>query len=443
MEVAMTYRTGWVRQSRDADADAGAELGGNVGADVGGWAGLRAWGAVGIAVAAAACGPASADDGTGWRSERITENGTEVVRTLGGSVWQGEAELVEELVIGVLEGEEEHMFGRISQIAPDGRGGVYVFDGQVPALRHYDAQGRYTRTLGREGSGPGEYRDAALGLAVLADGTVLLRDPRNGRFTLYDPSGAPVDHWPLADGLFTARAVYVDTAGHVYARIMTGPIERDAPWPIGLLRLSPSGEVLDTIPSPPFPGEPTGPGGFFSPSKLWDLHPHGYIVVGVGDRYALELRKPEGTLRIEKAGERIPVHPEERAEREAVQEHLARTRGQTMTAMPAAVSRVKPFFRGIYAGEDGTIWVHVHQEGVRRDPPPAAPPPAPDAPPPLLWNEPIVFDVFEPDGTYLGQLRVPPRTTLLTYSVGEVWATRRGEFDEAYLVRMRVVAERE
>lgn len=396
-----------------------------------------------ITLIVAGCAPSSPDDASDWRSERTTEDGVEVVRTLGGSVWQGGAELVEELSIGVLEGEEEYMFGRIGPIAPDGAGGVYVFDGQVPALRHYDAQGRYTRTLGREGSGPGEYRDVALGMVVLADGTVLLQDPRNGRFNVYDRSGAAVDHWPLASGLFTSRATFADTSGHVYAKIMTAPIEPDAPWPIGLLRHSPSGEVLDTIPSPAFPGEPTGAGGTFSPSKSWDLHPHGYMVVGVSDRYALELRRPEGTLRIERAGERLPVHPEERAEREALQEHMIRTRGQTMTATPPSVPRVKPFFKGVYAGEDGTIWLHVHQDAVRRDPPAGASEAPPDAPPPILWSEPNVFDVFESDGTYLGEVRVPPRTNLLTYSREQVWATRRGEFDELYLVRMQVVGERE
>jgi hypothetical protein len=235
--------------------------------------------------------------------------------------------------------------------------------------------------------------------------------------------------------------MYVDTAGHVYARILAGAREPDAPWPIGLVRLSPSGEVLDTIPSPPFAGEPTGTGGTFMPSKHWDLHPHGYMVVGVSDRYAVELRKPKGTLRIEKAGERLPVHPEERAERQAVQDHLVRTQGQSMTAELAPVPRVKPFFRAIYSGEDGTIWVHVHQDAVRRDPPADAPERPPDAPPPVLWSEPIVFDVFEPDGTCLGEVRVPPRTTLLTYSREQVWAIRRGELDELYLVRMRLVAE--
>ncbi len=390
-------------------------------------------------LSATGCREQAAPGGDQWEVERFIENGIEVVRTLQGSTWGEAAELVEEIRIGVLDGQEEYMFGRIQEVAPDGEGGVYVFDGQVPALRHYDAEGRYLRTLGGEGAGPGEYYDAALGLALLPDGRLLLRDPRNGRFTLYDRDGVAVEHWPLASGLFTSRATAVDTAGHVYARILTDPIEPGQPWPIGLLHLDNEGQVIDTILSPSIDGEPSGATGTFSPAKRWDLHPHGYLVVGVSDRYAIELRRPEGTLRIEKRAGRVAVHPEERAQHEARRQHMIRTQGESLAAEPPPIPRQKPFFRNIYAGEDGSIWVHRHEEATLREPDPDRPEPDPNAPPPLDWIEPTVFDVFEPDGTYLGRVTVPPRTSLRTFSTDVVWATRQGEFDELYLVRLRVV----
>ena len=140
---------------------------------------------------------------------------------------------MEELAIGVLEGPEELMFGAISEMAVDAEGGIYVFDRQVPALRYFDATGRYVRTLGGEGSGPGEYRDVCLGLAVRSDGRVLMRDPRNARINVYDPDGSPADHWPVASGLFTGQAMTVDTADHVYLKILSEWPEQNKPWKIG------------------------------------------------------------------------------------------------------------------------------------------------------------------------------------------------------------------
>ncbi len=391
-----------------------------------------------ILLVAAGCSQSEAGLETALRAERTTAEGVEQVRTLSGSVWQGSAELVEELAFGVVEGNQVFMFGRISQIAPDGRGGAYVFDMQVPVLRHFDSTGWHTRTIGRAGSGPGEYLNDAMGLAVLRDGRIVLLDPRNARFNVYSSDGTLLDHWPRPSGLFTNRAMYVDTADHIYTRVAAGLMQPGEPMPpIGLMRLSPRGEILDTILAPSFPEEPTGMAGLMAPTKIWDFHRDGYPIVGVSDRYIIELRKPEGTVRIEKTGERIAVRPEEKTEHEALAAQFANRPGVRSLPMQP-LPNVKPFFRAIYAGEDGTIWVRLHREAIRRDPPPGGAT-EPNAPPQRLWIEPTVFDVFESDGTYLGEVRVPQGTTLYTYSRDRVWATREGEQGEILVTRLRLV----
>ena len=92
--------------------------------------------AIGCLCVMSAC--AGSDRGT-LTEERITRGDTTIVRSHGGSVWDSVA-LVEELRIGVLQGDEEEMFGNVQVIAPDRHGGVYVFDGAVPALRHCAAR---------------------------------------------------------------------------------------------------------------------------------------------------------------------------------------------------------------------------------------------------------------------------------------------------------------
>ena len=49
-----------------------------------------------------------------------------------------------------------------------------------------------------------------------------------------------------------------------------------------------------------------------------------------------------------------------------------------------------------------------------------------------------MFDVFEPDGAYLGEVRVPPRTNPLVFQRDRVWGLQSGEFGETYVVRFRL-----
>jgi hypothetical protein len=390
-----------------------------------------------LALATGCSGDHSGAEDGAWRAERLMLGDTLVVRTLSGSIWGRTATLVEELAIGTLEGQEELMFGFVQDIAVDREGGVYAFDGQVPALRYFDASGRYVRTLGRDGSGPGEYRDASLGLAVRRDGRLVMRDPRNARLNVYHPDGAPSEHWPVGSGLFTSNALTLDTADHMYLKVLLGEIERDKPWPIGLLHLNARGELVDSIPPPTLAGEPKESAWTFSPDKLWTFSPLGEMIVGVNTRYSFEVRRRDGSvLRIEKAHTPVAVHPEERAEHEAVNAWRRKYHGQNLSGEIPPVPSTKPAYRALFAGDDGRIWVRLYTRAEKIEGPHEEP--APDAPPPLTWREPVIFDLFDSDGTYLGEVRVPPRTSLSVFRGDTVWGIRRGEVDEQYIVRLRL-----
>jgi hypothetical protein len=95
-----------------------------------------------------------------------------VVRNADRPLHPGVATLVEELSIGVADGAEEYIFGGIADVALGRDGSLYVFDRQVPIVRHYDASGKFLRNIGRAGSGPGEYRSAS-GIATTPDGAGL------------------------------------------------------------------------------------------------------------------------------------------------------------------------------------------------------------------------------------------------------------------------------
>ena len=66
--------------------------------------------------------------------------------------------LVPELRVGgdAVSGPE-YEFTTIREIAVSPNGSMYVVQGQEQEIRVYDAQGKYGRTIGRQGGGPGEF----------------------------------------------------------------------------------------------------------------------------------------------------------------------------------------------------------------------------------------------------------------------------------------------
>ena len=386
------------------------------------------------------CGGEPGTDSAGSRVERTEVGDTTIVRTTGTGVWSDTAALVEQVSIGVLEGPEEYQFGIISDLAVDRGGGVYVFDGQVPALRYYDRSGAYVRTIGAEGRGPGEYLDAALGLGVRrSDGRLVMRDPRNTRLNVYNPDGSHSDSWRVESGLFTANATVFDAEDHMYLKILTARPEPNKPWPVALLHLDSEGEVVDTLVPPVLPNEPTDPGGFLTPQKIWAYSPLGGFVVGVSNSYRISHYRSDGTvIRMERDVIPIPVHPEERSEYQARSDWLLERQGQFSTDEPQPIPNVKPFYRDLLVGQEGSIWVRRYTE-ARKDASIEVPTePDPNSPPVTTWREPNIYDVFDTEGTFLGSVAVPPRTNLRLVRGNEVWGIRRGEFDEPMVVRFQL-----
>ena len=105
--------------------------------------------------------------------------------------------------IGTLRGESWEMFGGIQQVAFDGDGNLYVFDGlgsmtgpgnvrmlvsgEVRVLV-FDPSGTFVREFGSSGEGPGEFNRPS-GYAVLRDGTTVVSDAGHRAYQLFDASG--------------------------------------------------------------------------------------------------------------------------------------------------------------------------------------------------------------------------------------------------------------
>ncbi|MDE2875265.1 MAG: hypothetical protein OXU69_15925 [Gemmatimonadota bacterium] len=398
-----------------------------------------------------ACGPiADSRDGAGPVVETETIGDTTVVRTVSGSVWDGDATLVPETSVGELDGPEEYIFGSIGAIAVDDDHNVYVLDGQARHVRVYDAGGTWLRTLGRGGEGPGEF-DVPIGIAV-SGGRVLVRDPANARVQLFHLETWEAEEWRYGpSNIFMNTPLYLDDRGRIYVDISTNE-------EIRFIVMGSDGSHLDTIPAPETPGDFDGgkcsmnvrgeSGDYwvsvgatvpFCPEWDWTVHPNGHFLSGLSTAYRIDLARDEGVLRIERNHTPVVVSDDERDRHE--QRILDRMRrvdaGWDWDGPP--IPDHKPPFRGLRAGSDGRVWVRLWTE-ARQVPNEQHDPANPESAP-FTWVEPIRYDVFEADGTYLGAV-VPPEGFSLSappvFGRSFVWAVERDELDVERVVRYRI-----
>jgi hypothetical protein len=428
---------------------------------------IRTFTAIACCTALACAGSDSPETGgsrrADWTTAIDTVGDTVIVRTTGGSDAASAQTLMPEITIGDSEGADEFTFGGITEVEVGQTGTIYVFDRQVPALRMYDTAGRYIRLVGRKGGGPGEY-EAANGLAVDRDGRIMLWDAGKASINVYTASGEPDTSWsvPGGGGFYTNNAVYADTAGNTYIRTNIADPPKAANVPqsrvfglTGLVKWNAAGEVVDSIAPPENSVEPAyiiaqNKGSTsrssvpFATSFVWTFSPFGYFVSARTDRYAVTLSHPNGQVtRVERDVEPIAVVGDERADAELIATTNMRRTDPTWRWSGEPIPSTKPFIRSILVAEDGRIWVSVSQPGEpvpeeERTVSPSTQTGDRSRMPDPKWRQPLVYDVFEPDGRYLGRIKAPAKTNFRAMRGDHVWAVARDSLDVEQIVRYRV-----
>ena len=369
-----------------------------------------------------------------------------------------------ELTVGEgFEASRDYQFFGIRAVEVGEDGTLWVLDGegQSALLRQFDHEGRFLRTVGGLGQGPGEFRDPAA-LALLSDGRLALRDrTAPDRLTVYAHDGSHDATWRIPGwgdrGGGGSFAVSADTKGVVWVRFQgfrrpTGP--RHLRPPPVFVRMGPDGVVLDTVPTPTPPDVPRdslqivrtrsgggvsilGIGVPYQPRGGWGLSPSGAFAVYRTDHYRVEIFSPvalpetEGrsslavpSLVITRDVQPVPVsEAERRALRRTMEEEVERAGGARGVRIPE-VPRFKPPIKGVRFGADGRVWVSVSIPSVSRE---------------GRWVDPVAHDVFEPHGTFLGRVLIPERLAVARSRGHHLWGVFRGEYGVESVHRYRIL----
>ncbi|MDP2959096.1 MAG: hypothetical protein Q8N53_21925 [Longimicrobiales bacterium] len=346
---------------------------------------VRAVGVVfALAAALAACGGESSPSDR-WRGTMTTlPNGAVVVSNPDRGMWSAAEAwaLTEDLRIGRAEGEGPDVFWGIAGFGVAPNGDVFVID-RSQEIRRFQSTGELVRAFGRQGEGPGEFIDA-FGMAFDPDGNAWIADGGSKRYSVFSAAGTLQRTLPMIVLTFaTPWEGVFDREGRLYeGSISVAPdwshvaftsVRLDRAGRIDTVRdLGDTVALIKGFPLPDMVGR-----------QVFSFDAGGTVWRGRTDRYRIIHQRLDtgDTLRIvERPLAPVPIT-------DAEKDSLAR-QYKLVGIQASDVPDARPLFQRIYGGPDGTLFVQL-----------VTSPSATES----------VFDVFDQEGRFLGQLLTPTR----------------------------------
>lgn len=376
------------------------------------------------------CATEAAGARSNWTGTADTlPDGRIMVHNPDAEIWTDETRwtVEEELRIGSLEGTGPDVFGNIAVFEVDAQGRFYIYDRQAMELRVFDRDGAHVRTIGRQGGGPGEFGQV-MGITWAPDGNLWVVDPGNNRISVFDTSGAYLTGHRTDGGymMFPWPGGF-DAEGRFY-NVGLDPAAEPGDRMV-LMRHSSTVEPTDTLRMPRDRGGSDGfemrsDRGFiraaipYQPSLQWRFTPDGFVTLHTGDYRMQRLSWSLDTL-LTVTKEYVPL-PVTDADIEAAVEGLEWFTNQGGKIDYDKFPDRKPGVSMFFIDDRGFIWAA-----------------------PVTREEPDrkVFEIFDPDGRYLGELTLPFQIQGFPVPIirGDfIYGTVRDELEVPYLVRARI-----
>jgi hypothetical protein len=284
--------------------------------------------------------------------------------------------------IGLEMGDSSYVFGQIAGVAwtPDGE--IAVLDLKRCTILFYDADGNYVRSLGRQGSGPGEFLLPSAMAFRESDGSLSVADAMAAKVHFFDSTGASTGGM---EGFFPTVPIQitaVDSAGLIGLKPDFEHNDQGMFMGFTLARW----EGVDIEPSVVYhsemnPFDPMDMASSMAGMFYFAAGPDGRVFRAPmsSEGYLVEGYEPDGTmfLTIERTYDPVLKTEEEIADEKAFVEERMAASGTPPEMISWEPETVKASIAGLLLDEDGNLW-------VRRG-----------------WVDGAVFDVFDMEGTLL------------------------------------------
>jgi len=342
------------------------------------------------ALLAAAAGPAAAAP-----AQKVVDGVPHVLN--GAQPEQGVQALKLQELWRAGAGEDDEVFGLISQVALDEKGQIYLLDTQLSHVVVFAPDGSRLRVIGREGEGPGEARRPS-DMLLMPDGSVGMVQTFPGKIIKLTRDGAPAGVFEVggADPTKGGFSVLVEgrsaggnlvLAGQSITQTQTGNSRV-----LYLASFAPDGTEKARYLEKTVAMDLTKPAisekafAFVYPRR-WDVAPDGRVwAAPERNRYAINVYAPDG--RLERVVEReFTSRPRTAEEKDRIRRVLeAQVRGAPMQ-FELGVEETEADIAHVRCIPDGTVWVLTSRGSV-------------DQPAGVF----ATYDVFDAQGAFVRQI---------------------------------------
>jgi hypothetical protein len=341
-----------------------------------------------------------AKDKNAWRGSIEKVNGVTIVRNPEEPIYEGDLFTTEEeLSIGGEEGSGAYAFSDISHITADDQGRIYALDRKESHVKVFDAEGRYLRTIGRPGQGPGDLNEPIFVYFLRNELLVTQYE----RLSFFSPDGDLLRTVPMIKetptrarcnsrgNMVGTSAVYDPATPKTYAFVLklydpeVNPIKELARMQIE--------RILGPTINP------------MRPTVYMTVDDQDNIIFGYPERYEIQVFDPDGNLtrKILRAYKPVAITEEEKA---------ASIEGAPPQIKFEFPEHYPPFLRFIH-DEMGRLYVQTYEKAAAKDV--------------------YLHDVFDRDGRYIA--RVPLKRVPVLFRNGKLYSLE--ETEEGYPVIKR------
>lgn len=292
--------------------------------------------------------------------------------------------LTEDLIIGRDPGDLDYVFGAVRSVQVDDDGDIIVLDWEDNLIKIFDAAGRFIRSFGRHGQGPGEIQSPSR-MYLQGGRRIAILDVGNHRYSLFSKTGENLEEYNI--GKYNVFRTVPDSRGYVYG----DQLKFDPKPATELIRIEPDfsdarvlaeyeydisqgtlGAVFDRLTYGVFPDDRC----FWARSSEYEIH-----VLDPGGREIRRILKDYDPVRVTDT------------ERDKL---IKDYRGVERDRIPG---KHAPFF--YLLGDDaGRIYARTYERDER---------------------DRLIYDVFDPEGRFFARLALPEWEMLFVVKRGKAY----------------------